>query len=143
MPNGTGMGTAYVTPEQLSKNIQTQVREKKDQEAELRARLTAETRNDLPAGTDEVINAIVTRKIYELEMEARVPADPELTLRPNMKKTIRRQTVEIRVHTGKFELDRTSKKGKFAWSCCMNRDENAPGCVVRRVDAHKWNVEGF
>ena len=90
MPNGTGMGTAYVTPEQLSKNIQTQVREKKDQEAELRARLTAETRNDLPAGTDEVINAIVTRKIYELEMEARVPADPELTLRPNMKKTIRR-----------------------------------------------------
>ena len=66
------------------------MREKKDQDAELRARLTAETRNDLPAGTDEVINAIVTRKIYELEMEANVPADPELTLRPNLKKTIRR-----------------------------------------------------
>ena len=78
-------GMGYVCPEQLSKNLTQGVREKKDSDAVLRAKLTAETRNDLPAGTEEVINAIVTRKIYEIEQAANVPDDPELTLRPNMK----------------------------------------------------------
>ena len=81
-------GVGYTAPEQLSKNITQGVREKKDVDAEVRAKLTAETRNDLPAGTDENINAIVTRKIYEIEQAANVPDDPELTLRPNLKKTI-------------------------------------------------------
>ena len=136
-------GIGYTAPEQLSKNITQGVREKKEVDAEVRARLTAETRNDLPAGTDEVINAIVTRKIYEIEQAANVPDDPELTLRPDLKKTIRRETVTHRYHTGKYEVDRFSKNGKKAWSCCMNRDENAPGCVVRKVDKAKWNFEGF
>ena len=78
-------GVGYTAPEQLSKNILDQVRQKKDVDSEVRAKLTAETRNDLPAGTDEVINAIVTRKIYEIEQAANVPEDPELTLRPNLK----------------------------------------------------------
>ena len=78
-------GVGYTAPEQLSKNILDQVRQKKDMDSEVRAKLTAETRNDLPAGTDEVINAIVTRKIYEIEQAANVPEDPELTLRPNLK----------------------------------------------------------
>ena len=90
-----------------------------------------------------MINAAVTRKIYEIEQAAHVPADPELTLKPNMKKTLRKETVITRHQTGKYELDRTSDKGKWAWSCCMNRDKDAPGCVVRKVDKQKWNVEGF
>ena len=60
-------GVGYTAPEQLSKNITEQVRQKKEVDSEVRTKLTAETRNDLPAGTDEVINAIVTRKIYEIE----------------------------------------------------------------------------
>ena len=136
-------GASNTTPEQLSKNIQTDVRQKKEQDAELRARLTAETRNDFPAGTDEAINAMVTKKIYEIEQQAHVPKDPELTLRPDMKKTIRRETITTRHHTGVYEVDRFSKKGKKAWSCCMNKNENAEGCVVRKVDKQKWNVEGF
>ena len=86
-------GVGYTAPEQLSKDITQSVREKKEADAEVRAKLTAETRNDLPAGTDEVINAIVTRKIYEIEQAANVPDDPELTLRPNLKKTIRKETI--------------------------------------------------
>lgn len=78
-------GVDYTAPEQLSKNILDQVRQKKEADSEVRAKLTAETRNDLPAGTDEVINAIVTRKIYQIEQAANVPEDPELTLRPNLK----------------------------------------------------------
>jgi len=136
-------GLGYTKPEQLSKNIQTQVRDKKEQDSELRARLSAETRNEFPAGTDEAINAIVTRKIYEIEQAAHVPADPELTLKPDMKKTIRRELVTNRHHNGKYELDRFSDKGKSAWSCCMNKREESEGCVVVKVDKQKWNVEGF
>ena len=137
----TGMG--YTKPETLSKNIQKQVREKKEADTEIHAKIKAEVQNEFPAGTDQAINAMVAKRIYNLERAATVPADPELTLRPDMKKTIRRETVTHRVHTGKWELDRFSKKGKFAWSCCMNRDENSEGCVVRKVDKMKWNVEGF
>ena len=105
--------------------------------------MSAETKNEFPAGTDEAINAIVTRKIYEIEQAATVPPDPELTLRPDMKKTIRRETVIQRYHNGKYELDRFSTKGKKAWSCCMNKREDAPGCVIVKSDKQKWNVEGF
>lgn len=136
-------GASYTTPEQLSKAIQSNVREKKEQDADLRARLTAEVRNEFPSGTDETINAIVTRRIYETELAAHVPPDPELTLRPNMKKTIRRELVTNRYHNGKYEVDRFSTKGKKAWSCCMNKVEDSEGCVVRRVDKQKWNVDGF
>mgnify|MGYP001326815127 CR=1 FL=1 len=127
-------GMGYTNPEALGTQVGRSVREKKEADAELRAKLTAETRNDLPAGTDEVINAIVTRKIYEIEQAANVPDDPELTLRPNMKKTIRHETVTERHHNGKYEVDRFSDKGKKAWSCCMNKHEDSEGCVVRKVD---------
>ena len=60
-------GMSYTTPEQLSNNISKQVRTKKVNESSLRAKLTAETQNENPSGTEEVINAIVTRKIYEIE----------------------------------------------------------------------------
>lgn len=136
-------GMGYTAPEQLSNNISAGVREKKNSDSELRARLTAEIRIELPAGTEEVINAIVTRKIYEIEQAANVPDDPELTLRPNMKKTIRHDTITMRHHNGKYEVDRFSRKGKKAWSCCMNKHEESDGCVVKKVDKQKWNVEGF
>jgi len=105
--------------------------------------LEAEARNDFPAGTDEFINATVTKKIYEIEQAALVPADPELTLRPDNKKTIRREIVVQRHHNGKYELDRFSEKGKKAWSCCMNKAEDSEGCVVKKVDKKQWNLEGF
>ena len=85
----------------------------------------------------------MTRKIYEIEQASHVPDDPELTLRPDMKKTLRKETVTYRHHNGTYELDRFSVKGKTAWSCCMNKQENSEGCVIKRVDKQKWNVEGF
>ena len=119
------------------------MRDKKEADADVRARLNAETRNEFPAGTEEMINAIVTRKIYEIEQASHVPADPELTLKPDMKKTLRKETVTERHHNGKYEVDRFSAKGKKAWSCCMNKHEDSEGCVLRKVDKQKWNVEGF
>lgn len=137
----TGMG--YTAPESLSKNILTSVRQRKETDADMRARLTQEARVEFPAGSDEAINAIVTRKIYEAELAANVPEDVELTLRPDMKKTLKKQIVTERHHNGKYELDRFSDKGKKAWSCCMNKREDSEGCVLKKVDKQKWNVEGF
>lgn len=85
----------------------------------------------------------MTRKIYEMELASHVPKDPELTLRPDCKKTIRHETVVERHHNGKYEVDRFSQKGKKAWSCCMNKKEDSEGCVVKKVDKQKWNVDGF
>ena len=90
--------------------------------------------SSFPDGTAEAINAIVTKKIYELELASNVPEDVELTLKPDMKKTLKKETVTERHHNGKYELDRFSNKGKKAWSCCMNKHEESEGCVVRRVD---------
>ena len=130
-------------PEQLSKSIHDSVREKKEIDAELRAKLTAQARNDFSAGTDEAINSNVTRKIYEIEQASHVPDDPELTLRPDMNKTLRKETETYQHQNGTYELDRFSVKGKKAWSCCMNKQEDSEGCVIKRVDKQKWNVEGF
>ena len=100
--------------------------------------------NEYPAATEDFINATVAKKIYEAELAAHIPADPELTLRPDMKKTLRHQVTTKRIHTGKYEKDRFSnKEGRMAWSCCMNKREDAEGCVVIKIDKQKWNVEGF
>jgi len=136
-------GATYTNPEQLSKNIQEQVREKKAQDMALREKLSMEVRNEFPGATEEALNAMVTRKIYEIEQKEHVPMDPELTLKPDMKKTLRHETLIERHHNGKYELDRFSDKGKKAWSCCMNKREDSEGCVVLKVDKQRWNVEGF
>ena len=136
-------GIGYTAPEKLSGQVSADVRDKKDADTELRDRLTHEARIEYPHGSDEAINAVVTRRIYEAGLAANVPDDVELTLRPDMKKTLKKQTVTERHHNGKYELDRFSDKGKKAWSCCMNKQEDSEGCVVRRVDKQKWNVEGF
>ena len=52
-----------------------------------------------------------------------MPADPELTLKPNIKKTLRKEMVVERFQCGKYEDDRFGGKGKV-WSCSMNPDPN-------------------
>ena len=61
----TGLG--YTKPESLSKQIQKQVREKKEADTELHEKIKAEVRNEYPAGTDQAINAMVAKRIYNLE----------------------------------------------------------------------------
>ena len=60
-------GMGYQAPETLSKNIQSSVQAKKEADTELRSRLTAEVRNEFPGASEETVNAMVTRKIYEIE----------------------------------------------------------------------------
>ena len=136
-------GTFYTNPEMLSGNIQTQVRDKKEADSKLRADLTAKVRYEQPRASEEVVNATVTRLIYEKELADRTPEDTELTLKPNMKKTLKTEVTIERYHTGVWEVSKFSKKGKYAWSCCQSKDENDPGCAVRKIDKKRWNVDGL
>lgn len=58
-------GKPYVTPEYLSGQIQEQVRCKKEDDCELRAKIAFEVRDEFPDASMETLNAIVTRRIYE------------------------------------------------------------------------------
>ena len=86
----------------------------------------------------ETLNALVTRKIYEFGLKAGIPEDPQLTLKPNMTKTLKKVTERICSHNGKYEEQKFSVKKKMAWSCCQSKDKDGEGCVVKYVDKQKW-----
>lgn len=43
-------------------------------------RISKDVRNEFPDASDETLNAIVTRRIYEIGLKTNIPEDPELTL---------------------------------------------------------------
>lgn len=117
--------------------IQESVRSKKEADVDLRMELAKEVRNEFPDASEETLNAIVTRRIYEKELRAAIPEDKELTLKPNMSKTLKTVKERVTSHNGKFEEQKfESKDGKkkMAWSCCQSKDETSEGCVVKYVD---------
>jgi len=71
------------------------------------------------------------------------PDDPELTLKPDMKKTLKSEKIKVREHNGKYEVQKFCDKGKEAWSCCQCRDKEAEGCVVKVVDKKKWILSSY
>lgn len=78
----------------------------------------------MPRASKEGVNGIVTRLLHDSMHAKIVPDDPELTLRPDMKKTLRNSKTMSRFHNGtyeqnKFEMDQT-EEGEYntAWSCC-------------------------
>ena len=93
----------YIKPHEHSDNIQIAVRVKKEADVDLRAKLSDQVRDELPAASEETVNAIVTRKIYEQGLLASVPEDKELTFKPDMSKTLKRVTERVCYHNGKYE----------------------------------------
>lgn len=131
----------YIKPHEHSMMVQESVRSKKEADVDLRADISKEVRNEFPDASVETLNAIVTRRIYEAGLRAAIPEDKELTLKPNMSKTLKTVKERVTSHNGKFEEQRfESKDGKkkMAWSCCQNKDEASEGCVVKYVDKQKW-----
>lgn len=118
MQQMTQTGMPYKNPEQLSGEISKKVRQEKEETSELRVKLTDKTAYEMPRASKEAINGIVTRLIQKEIHDAAVPNDPELTLRPDIKKTIREKKVKERYHNGKYEENKFDGKGKKAWSCC-------------------------
>lgn len=134
----------YLRPVDHTINIQAAVRSKKEEEVSLRERLSLQVRDEFPDASTETLNAIVTRRIYEQQLKAGVPEDPELTLKPDMSKTLKRVQERVSYHNGKFEASKFDKgkdgKPKMVWSCCQSSDRESSGCVVKVVDKQKWTL---
>jgi len=134
----------YLKPHEHSDKILEQVRTKKEEDVALREQLSKEVRDEYPDASIETLNAIVTRRIYELGLKARVPEDPELTLKPDMSRTLKKVQERICYHNGKYEERKFGQKEgkdgkkKMAWSCCQNKEKDSEGCVVKIVDKQKW-----
>ena len=143
MRNMAESGNPYLTPEQLSVNIERRVREEKDDTTQLREDLTKQVAFDMPRATKEGVNGVVTRLIYEKLHNALVPEDPELTLKPDCKRTIRSDKTKVRSHNGKYEENKFGKQGKKAWSCCQSKYEDGEGCVAKVVDRQKWILSTY
>ncbi len=81
----------------------------------------------MPRASKQKVDAYVYRRMYEqknLELE---PEDPELTLKPDMKKTLPNKKTKKYYHNGKWQDYKTTgkdgkEKTKWSWSCCMNSD---------------------
>jgi len=82
----------------------------------------------MPGATPECVNGVVTRLIYEELHNAKVPDDPELSLKPDCSKTLPIEKIKIRFHNGKYEVNKFDPKGKKAWSCCQSKNEDDEGC---------------
>lgn len=143
MQSMTATGLPYKSPEQLSGDISMKVRQEKEDTTELRARLTEKTLYEMPRATKEAVNGIVTRLIYEQLHDAAVPDDPELTLKPDIKRTIRERKTKERYHNGKYEENKFDGKGKKAWSCCQSKFEDSEGCCIKVIDKQRWTVTTY
>ena len=77
-------GNDYVAPEYLGNKIGQDTRMKKEEEADLRAKLKKQVRNEKPGATEEGVDATVTRLMYEKNLKDAIPDDIELTLKPDM-----------------------------------------------------------
>ena len=128
----------YLRPVDYTINIQKQVRTKKEEEVALREQLSVQVRDEFPDASTETLNAIVTKRIYELQLKAGVPDDQELTLKPDCSKTLRKVQERVSYHNGKYEESKFEKtkdgKPKMVWSCCQSGKRDSEGCVVKVVD---------
>jgi hypothetical protein len=136
-------GKPYKTPEQLSADITTKVRQEKEATKDLRASLTQKVAYEMPRATREAIDGVVNRMVLNKLHEAELEEDPELTLKPNMAKTLKVVKEKVRFHNGKYEVNKFDPKGKMAWSCCQSKHEDADGCQVKTVDKKRWCVTTY
>lgn len=72
----------------------------------------------MPRASKEKVEATVYRRMYEVQHIAQEPEDPELTLRPDMTRTLQNTKGRKYYHNGKWENNKF--EGKECWSCCMN-----------------------
>ena len=98
--------------------------------------------HELPRASEEVINATVLRRLYENEQSKNDLADPELTGKPDCKKTLKSVKEKKWHHNGKYEPNKF-ENGKMAWSCCMADDKDGQGCVCTIVDKQRWELSSF
>jgi hypothetical protein len=118
----------YKPPQVLTRVYNETLRKEKEELAEIKESLTKVVAYDMPRASKEKVDAVVYRKMYEEKHIAKEPEDPELTLRPDMTKTLRNTKQKEYYHNGKWEMNPIEKQE--CWSCCMNAEKDSAGCVA-------------
>mmetsp|Transcript_30122 Transcript_30122/g.22386 ORF Transcript_30122/g.22386 Transcript_30122/m.22386 type:complete len:115 (+) Transcript_30122:512-856(+) len=113
---------------QITKDLNEKYRAEKDESDELHAKFTEIVKYEMPRSSKEKIEANVFKKLYQYRHNAVEPVDPELTLKPNMEKTIMKTAEKKYYHNGKWEVNRFDIKQRECWSCCMNKEFESQGC---------------
>lgn len=129
----------YIPPHVLTKQYNESLRREKEDLNEMKEHFMKQTLHELPRATKERVEAIVFKKMYEVQHIAQEPEDPQLTLRPDMTKTLKNTKHKQYYHSGKWEQNRTAgsngggnggyrqdddeeEDDGWCWSCCMNSD---------------------
>ena len=76
--------------------------------------------------------------MYEKNLHDAIPDDEQLTLKPDMKRTLVKKIETRRYCDGVFEVPKWDPKGKPRWSCCQSKHRDSEGCVVRKIDKERW-----
>lgn len=97
----------------------------------------------MPRASKQAVDALVFRRLQERKhVEEMEPVDPELTLRPDTTKTLKRTAERRYYHTGKWEKSRVDGQEE-CWSCCMNGEKESEGCVGYKYDKSKWILSSY
>lgn len=96
----------------------------------------------MPRASKQNIDALVFKTLQDKKHieEMEIP-DPELTLKPNVTKTLRITATTKYHHNGKWAMSAVEKYE--CWSCCMNSDKDSDGCVGVKVDKSKWILSSY
>lgn len=70
-------------PEEISKAINHKLREEKDDEVELWAKLLEKARHEMPGASDQKLQAIVYKWIQDIKHGKKEQYDPEMTFYPD------------------------------------------------------------
>jgi len=78
----------YKAPHKLTKELNEHYRDEKNNLADLRDKFTATVQYEMPRASKEKVEATVFRKLYEDQHIKKEPEDPELTLKPDLARTL-------------------------------------------------------
>jgi hypothetical protein len=93
----------------------------------------------------------VFRIVYErkLKENSNKPEaiDPSTLFRANLTDTQKSKIKLKSHHTGIYQKLTIKKKDEseelYSWSCCLNEEQNSPGCVQVIQDRNRWNLASF
>lgn len=100
----------------------------------MRADIIKDVIFEFPNASKERTEALAYRRMNEqkeLELKQATYADfndPELTLKPDLSKTLKHKKVRKWYHNGKWEMN--AREQAECWSCCMSYDKEGEGCVM-------------
>ncbi len=132
----------YKTPIQKMNELNETRRHQKIEDTELWNQVEERVRKENKGKTEDRIQALTYAEVWKINNIKKEAPDPELTLKPDVKKTIRNNKQKVYYHTGKWEPNKW-EDDEYCWSCCMSSQEVGTGCSIKIVDPDRLNIASF